>query len=453
MDSPHASVARRSRGLLAIVDHFVPEPLMRSSELRMRARVLVGASFMLGLFGLLVVIVRAITLPLDLAFWVGVLDVVLVLPLAEVQRVTGSNRIAGGLLTAALTLTFPLMLYQVGVYPAPVVLLFPLVPLIATYFVGVTLGLVSTLMIAGASLGLGLTLPVQLPPPYAPYLPTFIAVGTLSPIMCFLLAALHERNRERNETLLQETNAALTAARDLAESADRRKTEFLRHMSHELRTPLNAIVGYSELLREQAEEIAGAQVLEQDLDKVGAASKHLLALIDDLLDIAKIEAGGVSLALAPLDLGVVLAELRGTIAPLAERGDNQLVIAVEPAAAQLRSDHQRLQQVLINLVGNACKFTEHGSITIRAEAADERAEVRIEVIDSGVGMDPDQLGAIFEPFVQVDDSPARRRQGSGLGLAITKKLVELLGGTITVRSRPGQGSTFTVQLPREGPPG
>ena len=426
---------------------------MRSSDLRMRARVLVGASFMLGLFGLVVVIVRALTLPLDLAFWVGVLDVVLVLPLAEVQRVTGSNRIAGGLLTAALTLTFPLMLYQVGVYPAPVVLLFPLVPLIATYFVGVTLGLVSTLMIAGASLGLGLTLPVQLPPPYAPYLPTFIAVGTLSPIMSFLLAALHERNRERNETLLQETNAALTAARDLAESADRRKTEFLRHMSHELRTPLNAIVGYSELLREEAEEIAGAQVLEQDLDKVGAASKHLLALIDDLLDIAKIEAGGVSLALAPLDLGVVLAELRGTIAPLAERGDNQLVIAVEPAAAQLRSDHQRLQQVLINLVGNACKFTEHGSITIRAEAADERAEVRIEVIDSGVGMDPDQLGAIFEPFVQVDDSPARRRQGSGLGLAITKKLVELLGGTITVRSRPGQGSTFTVQLPREGPRG
>jgi signal transduction histidine kinase len=453
VDSPHASVARRSRGLLAIVDHFVPEPLMRSSDLRMRARVLVGASFMLGLFGLVVVVVRALTLPLDLAFWVGVLDVVLVLPLAEVQRVTGSNRIAGGLLTAALTLTFPLMLYQVGLYPAPVVLLFPLVPLIATYFVGVTLGLVSTLMIASASLGLGLTLPVQLPPPYAPFLPTFIAVGTLSPIMCFLLAALHERNRERNETLLQETNAALAAARDLAESADRRKTEFLRHMSHELRTPLNAIVGYSELLREQAEEIAGAQVLEQDLDKVGAASKHLLALIDDLLDIAKIEAGGVSLALAPLDLGVLLAELRGTIAPLAERGDNRLVIAVEPAAAQLRSDHQRLQQVLINLVGNACKFTEHGSITIRAEAADERAEVCIEVIDSGVGMNPDQLGAIFEPFVQVDDSPARRRQGSGLGLAITKKLVELLGGAITVRSRPGQGSTFTVRLPREGPPG
>jgi len=453
VDSPHASVARRSRGLLAIVDHFVPEPLMRSSDLRMRAMVLVGASFMLGLFGLVVVIVRALTLPLDLAFWVGVLDVVLVLPLAEVQRVTGSNRIAGGLLTAALTLTFPLMLYQVGVYPAPVVLLFPLVPLIATYFVGVTLGLVSTLMIAGASLGLGLTLPVQLPPPYAPYLPTFIAVGTLSPIMSFLLAALHERNRERNETLLQETNAALTVARDLAESADRRKTEFLRHMSHELRTPLNAIIGYSELLREEVEEIAGAQVLEQDLDKVGAASKHLLGLIDDLLDIAKIEAGGIGLALTPLDLRVVLAELRGTIAPLAERGDNQLVIAVEPAAAQLRSDHQRLQQVLINLVGNACKFTEHGSITIRAEAADERAEVRIEVIDSGVGMNPDQLGAIFEPFVQVDDSPARRRQGSGLGLAITKKLVELLGGTITVRSRPGQGSTFTVQLPREGPPG
>ena len=453
MDSPHASVARRSRGLLAIVDHFVPEPLMRSSDLRMRARVLVGASFMLGLFGLLVVIVRAITLPLNLAYWISVLDVVLVLPLAEVQRVTGSNRIAGGLLTAALTLTFPLMLYQVGVYPAPVVLLFPLVPLIATYFVGVTLGLVSTLMIAGASLGLGLTLPVQLPPPYAPYLPTFIAVGTLSPIMSFLLAALHERNRERNETLLQETNAALTAARDLAESADRRKTEFLRHMSHELRTPLNAIIGYSELLREEVEEIAGAQVLEQDLDKVGAASKHLLGLIDDLLDIAKIEAGGIGLALTPLDLRVVLAELRGTIAPLAERGDNRLVIAVEPAAAQLRSDHQRLQQVLINLVGNACKFTEHGSITIRADAADERAEVRIEVIDSGVGMNPDQLGAIFEPFVQVDDSPARRRQGSGLGLAITKKLVELLGGTITVRSRPGQGSTFTVQLPREGPPG
>ena len=448
MDSPHASVARRSRGLLAIVDHFVPEPLMRSSELRMRARVLVGASFMLGLFGLVVVVVGALTLPLNLAYWISVLDVVLVLPLAEVQRVTGSNRIAGGLLTAALTLTFPLMLYQVGVYPAPVVLLFPLVPLIATYFVGVTLGLVSTLMIAGASLGLGLTLPVQLPPPYAPFLPTFIAVGTLSPIMCFLLAALHERNRERNETLLQETNAALTVARDLAESADRRKTEFLRHMSHELRTPLNAIIGYSELLREEAEEIAGAQVLEQDLDKVGAASKHLLGLIDDLLDIAKIEAGGIGLALTPLDLRVVLAELRGTIAPLAERGDNQLVIAVEPAAAQLRSDHQRLQQVLINLVGNACKFTEHGSITIRAEAADERAEVRIEVIDSGVGMHPDRLGAIFEPFVQVDDSPARRRQGSGLGLAITKKLVELLGGTITVRSRPGQGSTFTVQLPR-----
>ncbi len=450
MHSPRPSDARRALDLVALVDYFVPEELMHSSDSRMRARVLVAASTFLGLFSLVIMVVRARTLPLDLAFWIAVVDVVVVLSLPVVQRLTRSNRIAGGLLTALLTFTFPFFLHRVGMYPAPVVFLFPLVPLIATYFVGIGLGLVSTLVLAVASLGVGLSLPTPLMEPFTAFRPTFIAIGTVTPLMCFLLAALQERNRQRNEQRLNEVNLALADARNLAESADRRKTEFLQHVSHELRTPLNAIVGYSELLREQADEIAGAQVLGEDLDRIGAASKHLLALINGLLDINKIEAGGITLAIEEIDLRALFDELRGTVAPLVEGGGNTLVMTIEPGAGRLRSDRQRLQQVLINLAGNACKFTERGTITIRASG--EGAKLRIDVVDSGIGMDPERLGAIFDPFVQIGDPGGRGRQGSGLGLAISKKLVERLGGTIGVRSRPGEGSTFSVELPLAGPP-
>jgi signal transduction histidine kinase len=450
MHSPRPSDARRAFDLVALVDYFVPEELLRSSDSRLRARVLVGSSTFLGLFSLIIMIVLALTRPLDAAFWVSAVDVVVVLALPVVQRLTRSNRIAGGLLTALLLFTFPFFLHQVGMYPAPVVLLFPLIPLIATYFVGVGLGLVSTLMIAAASLGVGLSLPTPLMAPFDEFRPTFLVVGTVTPLMCFMLAALQERNRQRNEQRFSEVNLALADARNLAEAADRRKTEFLQQVSHELRTPLNAIVGYSELLREQADEIPGAQVLGEDLDRIGAASKHLLALINGLLDINKIEAGGITLVLEEIELRALFDELRGTIAPLVEGGGNTLVMAIEPGAGRLRSDRQRLQQVLINLAGNACKFTERGTITIRASG--DGTKVRVEVVDSGVGMDPERLGTIFDPFVQLGDLGARGRQGSGLGLAISKKLVEQLGGTIGVRSRPGEGSTFSLELPVAGPP-
>jgi signal transduction histidine kinase len=234
-------------------------------------------------------------------------------------------------------------------------------------------------------------------------------------------------------------------SRQLAE-ASQHKSQFLANMSHELRTPLNAIIGVSEMLREDAE--AAKQDLEP-LDRVLGAARHLLALINDILDLSKIEAGRMEVQLEEFALAPLIDNVVKTIEPLAAKNDNRVAVNCDGAIGRLNADQMRLRQALLNLMSNANKFTERGTISIDARQAQENGHdwVTIAVTDTGIGMTPEQMGKLFQEFSQADASTTRKYGGTGLGLAISKRFCQMMGGDITVASEPGRGSTFTIRLP------
>jgi PAS domain S-box-containing protein len=256
---------------------------------------------------------------------------------------------------------------------------------------------------------------------------------------------------QRRHDALQAQADALRAATARAEAADRIKSAFLATMSHELRTPLNSIIGFTGVLLQR---LAGPLNDEQarQMEMVRSSARHLLALINDVLDISKIEAGQFEVARAPYDLGEVLQRTAASVQPLAEaKGldfDVDIDPALAPALAAAVGDARRVGQVLLNLLGNAVKFTEHGRIVLRARAAaDAPQHVAIEVDDSGIGIAADQLPKLFQPFRQVDTRLERAYEGTGLGLAISQRLAQLMGGRIEASSRLGEGSCFRVVLP------
>jgi signal transduction histidine kinase len=239
-------------------------------------------------------------------------------------------------------------------------------------------------------------------------------------------------------------------SRQLAE-ASQHKSQFLANMSHELRTPLNAIIGVSEMLREDVE------ALKQDtepLDRVLGAARHLLALINDVLDLSKIEAGRMDLQLEDFALAPLVDNVVKTIEPLAAKNENRLAVSCDAAIGWLHADPMRLRQTLLNLMSNANKFTERGSISVDARHGRENGRdwISIAVADTGIGMTPEQMGKLFQEFSQADASTTRKYGGTGLGLAISKRFCQMMGGDITVASEPGRGSTFTIRLPRIAEP-
>jgi signal transduction histidine kinase/DNA-binding response OmpR family regulator len=238
----------------------------------------------------------------------------------------------------------------------------------------------------------------------------------------------------------------LETARDAAETANRAKSAFLANMSHELRTPLTAVLGYCELLEEEMAD-AGQEALIDDLKKVELNARHLLGLINDVLDLSKIEAEKLEISPREIDVSAFVDEVRTSVAGLLVAKDNRFGVRLDPAVVSLYTDDFRLRQILLNLIGNAAKFTERGEIvlTVAREPHDQR--VTFTISDTGIGMSEDQLAGLFKRFQQADQSTTRRFGGTGLGLALTKALTELLGGTISVRSRLGEGTSVTVALP------
>jgi signal transduction histidine kinase len=236
-------------------------------------------------------------------------------------------------------------------------------------------------------------------------------------------------------------------SRQLAEASEH-KSQFLANMSHELRTPLNAIIGVSEMLREDAE--AAGQDLEP-LDRVLGAGRHLLALINDILDLSKIEAGRMELHLGSFALAPLVDDVVKTIEPLAAKNGNQVAVHCDGEIGTMHADQMRLRQALLNLMSNANKFTERGTITIDARHGQENGRdwITLAVADTGIGMTPEQLGKLFQEFSQASSSTASKYGGTGLGLVISRRFCQMMGGDITVESEPGKGSVFTVRLPRE----
>jgi signal transduction histidine kinase len=241
---------------------------------------------------------------------------------------------------------------------------------------------------------------------------------------------------------------ALIQARDAAQAASRAKSTFLATMSHELRTPLSAILGYSQLMEMTVKSVGSAD-LEADLGSIKLAGNHLLRLIEDVLDLSRIEAGKLTTTQHVFGVADLVEEVTDTVKPLVERNNNAFDVRFPPDIGEMTSDDTKVRQILLNLLGNAAKFTSDGRVTLSVSRVAQEGVVllRFAVADTGIGIQGCQLPRLFQPFTQLDDSDARTYGGSGLGLALSQRLAAILGGRITVESTYGLGSTFTLDLP------
>lgn len=349
--------------------------------------------------------------------------------------------------------------YNYGGVSSPFLMWFLVMPLLAFFYLGSN---ARTRIIIFAQISLGLSafylaykngsFPVNIP------VENMVEVGIVSAFCAatyvFLMAAYYSSVVDSQSELLKEidrhqsTMAMLTMAKDDAERANGAKSDFLAKMSHELRTPLNAVLGYSEILLEDAElEGRGEQIA--DLQKISGAGKHLLAMVNDILDISKIEAGKMELNLEPIDLERLVKEVEATARPLAAKNTNSFHIQRGENLGAVIADGTKLRQAIFNLLSNACKFTQNGRITLEVRRDHELNGdwISVSVSDTGVGISKEQQTALFSNFSQANPTIAAKFGGTGLGLSLSQNLVRLMGGNITVESDIGQGAKFTLRIP------
>jgi signal transduction histidine kinase/DNA-binding response OmpR family regulator len=271
---------------------------------------------------------------------------------------------------------------------------------------------------------------------------SLVIFSVFATIGFFTIIVIRKQERRR-----EKSDYEMLIAKEQADIANKSKSDFLANMSHELRTPLNAIIGYSEMLEEDANE-GGFTELTPDLGQIKHAGRHLLSLINEILDLSKIESGHMEIYLEVFDMDALVDEVVTTVQPLVEKNRNQLTVQRDEKLGDIRSDSTKIRQIIFNLISNATKFTENGEISVHLlkQNLDEQDFIKIDVKDTGIGMTHDQLNRIFQPFAQADSSTTRKYGGTGLGLAITQRFCTMLGGEINVTSESNKGTTFTVWL-------
>ena len=449
--------------LNAIVDHFVPEHMRGDIELEKRVRMfiishLIGPALGLPIPVLLMnfdpnpfphVLVLSASI---MAFWL--------FPVALRFLPHGYSWLANLSIT---NLGFAVLWgsFHYGGMQSPFLAWYLVLPLLAFFYVGA--GARSNLVIFMQIVG-GLAM-FALAGFLAEGFPEHLTIESMSEVSLvstfsaalyiFFMAAYYASVVDSQSEFLREmerhrgTLAQLTLAKEEAEKANRAKSDFLAKMSHELRTPLNAVLGYSEILLEDAElDGNGSQVA--DLEKISGAGKHLLSMVNDILDISKIEAGKTDLYIEEHDFGKVMDEIEATARPLAAKNANKLVVERGDELGTISIDGTKLRQIIYNLLSNASKFTKSGAITVRAERMiDEQGgdRIKVAVSDDGIGISEEGIANLFSNFAQADASITSQFGGTGLGLSLSRNFAVLMGGDITVTSVHGEGATFTVLLP------
>ena len=263
-------------------------------------------------------------------------------------------------------------------------------------------------------------------------------------IMPFVYSVFVKRSNEYKDRIDYVKTEELKILREQAQNASKAKSDFLANMSHELRTPLNAILGYSEMLMEEAEDDE-LESYAADLAKIQSSGEHLLTLINDILDLSKIEAGKMDLHIEEFEFVKHLAQIEATAKPLVEKNSNKFILENNATFEKLKNDQTKLRQILFNMLSNAAKFTKEGSVTLSINTIEK--DVRFAVTDTGIGMNEEQLGKVFDEFTQAEASTAKDYGGTGLGLPISKKMTEMMGGKMEVESEEGKGTTFSITIP------